>query len=145
MVLFFIMDFTVLEQPSWAGHSVIVDHDSCDPCVLCGEGPYREAEYHLHCACACGNVWYHPACSVKLLRYVYGSWVFQPLLCNYCTGQTMKFYKDCIIEKERVEEEIVEEDVFGVRKNRKKKKTVQHRVNRKGFRNYMSRGTFNGA
>ena len=140
------MDFALLEQPSWAGNSIIVDHDSCGPCVLWGEGPYREAEYHLHCACACGNVWYHPACSVKLLRYVYGSWVFQPLVCKYCTGQTMKYYnKDYTIEKEQVEEEIVEEDVFGVRKNRKKKKTVQHRVNRKGFRNYMSRGTFNGA
>ena len=141
------MDFTVLESPSWAGHSVIVDHDSCDPCVLCGEGPYREAEYHLHCACACGNVWYHPACTVKLLRYVYGAYIYVPLVCKYCTGQTMKYYKDCAIVKESVEEEdVFGEDVFGApffekgeRRNRKKKKTVQHRVNHKGKTNLFSK------
>ena len=54
----------------------------------------------------------------------------------------MKYYKDCAIVKESVEEEdVVGEDAFekGERRNRKKKKTVQHRVHHKGKTNLFSK------
>ncbi len=135
----------VVDDYSWAGTSEIVDPESVEPCVICGEGPYREAEYHLHSVCTCGKVWYHPACTVRLLRYVYGAWVFSPICCKTCTGTSTFSQKvrqnvlslnlpnwDFQVERE---EEVYEKVVdTSLRKNRKKKKVVDHRTNRKGRR-----------
>jgi len=130
----------VVEDFSWAGTSEIVDPASVDPCVICDEGPYREAEYHLHSACPCGAIWYHPACTVRLLRYIYGAWVFSPICCKACTGASTFSQKvpwnlpkwDFQVENEEVEGSDEEEEVLVVRKNQKRKKMVDHRTNRKG-------------
>jgi hypothetical protein len=135
----------VVDDYSWAGTSTIVDPESVDPCVICGEGPYREAEYHLHSVCHCGAVWYHPACTVRLLRYIYGAWVFSPICCKACTGASTFSQNvlswtlptwDFQVEKEEKEESEEEENNLNVdtslRKNQKRKKVLNHRTNRKG-------------
>ncbi len=128
----------IVDDYSWVGTSTIVDPESVEPCVICGEGPYREAEYHLHSVCPCGAVWYHPACTVRLLRYLYGAWVFTPICCKACTGEkswTLPKW-NFQVENEEVEgsdeEEEIQEVDTSLRKNRKKKVVVDHRTNRKG-------------
>ncbi len=133
-----------VDDYSWVGTSTIVDPESVEPCVICGEGPYREAEYHLHSVCPCGAVWYHPACTVRLLRYVYGAWVFSPICCKTCTGSKTWTLPKWDFQVENDNKSTVS---FGglvdmsLRKNRKKKKVVDHRTNRKGHAAVYERRT----
>ncbi len=71
---------------SWVGTSVVEEYDGTCPCLICGEGPYREAEYHLFPICGCGRSWYHPACSTQLVKSAFGVCWIEPLICPYFPG-----------------------------------------------------------
>ena len=89
------------EDMSWVGTSTVEEYDGTNPCLLCGEGPYREAEYHLFPICGCGQSWYHPACTTQLVKSAYGVCWVETLVCPHFPG--------CLYGDE--EEEGQEEDV----------------------------------
>lgn len=53
-------------------------------CVFCGEGPYVEGAWHLQKIGCCDKGVYHPVCTVKLVREVYGTFYWDILRCPHC-------------------------------------------------------------
>ena len=53
-------------------------------CIFCGEGPYLEEEWHLQKIGCCNNGVYHPACTVNLLREVWGTYYWDIMRCPHC-------------------------------------------------------------
>ncbi len=53
-------------------------------CVICKEGPYLEELWQLTSIGCCEKGLYHPACTVNLLREVYGNFYWDLVRCPYC-------------------------------------------------------------
>ena len=53
-------------------------------CIFCGEGPYLEEVWHLQKIGCCDLAVYHPACTVELLKEVYGILYWDVIRCPYC-------------------------------------------------------------
>lgn len=86
------------EDMSWVGTSTVEEFNGENPCLLCGEGPYREAEYHLYPICGCGQSWYHPACTTQLVKCMYGVCWVETLVCPHFPG--------CLYGDEAQEEDV---------------------------------------
>jgi hypothetical protein len=106
-MLFYYLEDKIMEEEdmSWVGTSTVEEYDGTNPCLLCGEGPYREPEYHLFPICGCGQSWYHPACSTQLVKSAFGVCWIEPLICPHFPG--------CFSSEagKTVEQENQEEDV----------------------------------
>jgi hypothetical protein len=53
-------------------------------CVFCDEGPYLEEVWHLQKIGCCSQGVYHPACTVNLLKEVWGTLYWDIIRCPHC-------------------------------------------------------------